>query len=211
MIGGRLVKLTRRGTCLRFRCLERPGSVTPCVASLKTHERTKVMIGRFPIDAGHVLAFARAIGDGDPSYGRVAETTEDGLTSVVSPPTFVQASAHFDPEYPLRPRPGVRWFGSGHGPGEIDAEARMLHAEQHFEYHRPLRVGDVLTAEVTTGGTWARTGRRGGKLTFTEQITVYSDAAGERVVTVRSVGVLTEKAPTEKAPTEKAATEGGAR
>jgi N-terminal half of MaoC dehydratase len=155
------------------------------------------MIGRFPIEAGQVLAFARAIGDGDPQYARVAETAAGDLSDVVPPPTFVQASAHFDPEYPLRPRPGVPWFGSGSGPGETNAEARLLHAEQHFEYHRPLRVGDVLTAVVTDGGTWERTGRRGGKLKFTEQVTVYTDAAGEPVITVRLVGVLTEKAPTE--------------
>jgi hypothetical protein len=159
------------------------------------------MIGRFPIEAGPVLAFARAIGDGDPQYGRVAEPAADGPREVVPPPTFVQASAHFDADYPLRPRPGVRWFGSGREPGEIDAAARMLHAEQHFEYHRPLRVGDVLTAVVTAGGTWERAGRRGGKLTFTEQITVYRDAAGEPVVTSRTVGVLTEKAPTETTAT----------
>jgi hypothetical protein len=155
------------------------------------------MIGRFPIEAGQVLAFARAIGDGDRQYARVAETAAGDLSDVVPPPTFVQASAHFDPEYTLRPRPGVPWFGSGSRPGEIAAEARMLHAEQHFEYHRPLRVGDVLSAVVTDGSTWERTGRRGGKLKFTEQVTVYSDAEGEPVITARLVGVLTEKAPTE--------------
>jgi hypothetical protein len=161
------------------------------------------MIGRFPIEAGQVLAFARAIGDQDPQYARVADTEASDLADVVPPPTYVQASAHFDPEYPLRPRPGARWFGSGRGPGEAGEETRrMLHAEQHFEYHRPLRVGDVLTAEVTQGGTWERTGRRGGKLTFTELITVYSDAAGDPVVTARAVVAVTEKAPTTKTAAE---------
>ena len=158
------------------------------------------MIGRFPIEAGQVLAFARAIGDQDPQYARVADTTAGDLSDVVPPPTYVQASAHFDPEYPLRPKPGAPWPGSGRGPGVAGGETgRMLHAEQHFEYHRPLRVGDVLTAEVTQGDSWERTGRRGGKLTFREMITVYTDTAGERVVTVRSVVAITEKAPTTQA------------
>jgi hypothetical protein len=69
------------------------------------------MIGRFPIEAGQVLAFARAIGDQDPQYARVADTEVSDLADVVPPPpTYVRASAHFDPEYPLRPRPGARWF-----------------------------------------------------------------------------------------------------
>jgi hypothetical protein len=161
------------------------------------------MIGRFPIEAGQVLAFARAIGDRDPQYARVADPGAGDLADVVPPPTYVQASAHFDPEYPLRPKPGTPWFGSGSGPGEAGSETlRMLHAEQHFEYHRPLRVGDVLTAEGHQGDTWERTGRRGGKLTFTELITVYHDAAGDPVVTARAVVAVTEKAPDAKTTAE---------
>ncbi len=73
--------------------------------------------------------------------------------------------------------------------------ARGLHAEQHFEYHRHLRPGDVLRAETRPGKTWEKEGRRAGKLVFSETITDYRDQNDELVITARSVGVRTERAP----------------
>lgn len=73
--------------------------------------------------------------------------------------------------------------------------ARGLHAEQHFEYHRHLRPGDVLRAETRPGKTWEKEGRRAGKLVFSEMITEYRDQDDELVITARSVGVRTERAP----------------
>jgi hypothetical protein len=160
---------------------------------------------RFPVEEGHILAFARAIGDTNPAYVG---------PDAVAPPTFVIASAQFDPDYPLRPKPGQRWFGSGSTPSGRTAGGGGgsgsgggdggsggggggggLHAEQRFEYHRPLRAGDVLTATTTRGRTWEKQGRRGGKLLFAESVTEYRDADGELVVTATSVGVRTEKVP----------------
>ena len=46
-----------------------------------------------------------------------AATTEVG--AVIAPPTFVQASAQFDPDYPLRPTIGAQWFGSGKNPSSL--------------------------------------------------------------------------------------------
>src|SRR6187551_1192296 len=135
-------------------------------------------IEQFPIEAGHVLMFARAIGDPNPIYADadVAAASEVGV--IPAPPTFVQASAQFDPDYPLRPKPGKPWFGSGREPtgskrdvgttasaGKGDGGGGTgLHAEQHFEYHRPLRPGDVLHAEHRDGKRWEKQGRRAGKL-----------------------------------------------
>jgi acyl dehydratase len=126
---------------------------------------------KFPVEAGHIMMFARAVGDPNPIYhdDEYARTTEVG--GLIAPPTFVQASAQFDPEYGLRPKIGEPWFG----------------------YHRPIRPGDVLTAETKRGRTWEKQGRRGGKLLFGESITEYRDQNGELVVTARSVGVRTEK------------------
>ena len=68
-----------------------------------------------------------------------------------------------------------------------------LHAEQHFEYHQPLKAGDVLTVTTKPGETWEKQGRRGGKLTFSEGITEYRNQDGELVVTARGIGVRTER------------------
>ena len=79
---------------------------------------------RFPVEAGHILMFARSVGDENPVYtdAEAAKTTEAG--GIIAPPTFAQASAQFDPDYPLRPKPGQPWFGSGKNPtGRIDAAA----------------------------------------------------------------------------------------
>jgi acyl dehydratase len=154
----------------------------------------------FPVEAGHILMFARAVGDPNPVYADAdyAKTTEAG--GVIAPPTFAQASAQFDPDYFLRPKIGQPWFGSGKNPTGVTRSGGGgggggggLHAEQHFEYHRPLRAGDVLTATTTPGKTWEKEGRRSGKLVFSESVTEYRDQNGELVITARGVGVRTER------------------
>jgi hypothetical protein len=66
-------------------------------------------------------------------------------------------------------------------------------AEQHFEYHRHIGPGDVLTATVKQGEGWEKEGKRSGKLIFSETITEYHDQNGELVITARGVGVRTER------------------
>jgi acyl dehydratase len=186
----------------------------------------------FPIEAGHVLMFARSIGDPNPVYSDAEHAADSEVGGLIAPPTFVQASAQFDPDYGLRPRIGKPWFGSGRYPsglqrprdetatapgGDADASAggktggetkprggggSGLHAEQHYTYHRPVRVGDVLTATTTPGERWEKQGRRAGVLVFAESITEYRDQRGELVVTARSVAVRTERAVSTDAPGE---------
>lgn len=155
---------------------------------------------KFPIEAGHIMMFARSVGDDNQIYydDEYAKSTEVGV--IIAPPTFVQASAQFDPDYFLRPKIGQPWFGSGKEPTGVSREGGGgggggggLHAEQHYEYHRHPRVGDVLTATTRPGETWEKEGRRAGKLVFSESITEYRDQDGELVVTARSVGVRTER------------------
>jgi hypothetical protein len=149
---------------------------------------------RFPIEAGHIMCFARAIGDFNPAYFEAMRSN----VPVPAPPTFVQAGAQFDTEYRLRPKFGEPWFGSGRTASGVQpvtssgGSGTSLHAEQHFTYHRPLRSGDVLTANVYPGDSWEKQGRRGGTLRFSETMTDYLDASGELVVTTRSVSVRTE-------------------
>jgi hypothetical protein len=176
-----------------------------------------VAIERFPIEAGHIMLFARAIGDMNPVF-------HDHETAV-APPTFIQAGMQFDPEGFLRWRPDRPWMGSAKEPSQAMARMRAqaeaaaagepqggspaggggggqrsgggggLHAEQHFEYTRIPRPGDVLTSSVRPGERWEKEGRRGGKLVFSETITEYRDQNGELVCTARSVGVQTERVP----------------
>ncbi len=155
---------------------------------------------RFPIEAAHVLMFARAVGDPNPVYSDAAYAAAQGLAGVIAPPTFPIAADHFDPDYERRPRPGVAWFGSGRNPISAGGGPQLtrggpsgFHAEEHFVYHRYPKVGDRLRGVGREGETWYKQGRRGGRLSFQEQITEYRDEAGEAVVTARWVTVLTER------------------
>jgi acyl dehydratase len=169
-------------------------------------------IDRFPVEGSHILMFARSIGDSNPIYQdeKYAQSSECG--SIIAPPTFVQSSAQFDPNYFLRPKNGQKWFGSGgtaSGTSNTNKEAKEtdskaadkksggsaggLHAEQHYTYHRHLKPGDVLSAVNTPGDSWEKESKRAGVLKFNESITEYRDQDGELVVTARSVGVVTEK------------------
>ncbi len=169
------------------------------------------MADQFPIEAGHILLFARSVGDANPIYSdeEYAKGTEPGR--VIAPPTFVQASAQFTEDYGLRPKIGQHWFGSGKEPrgsgapkppeqpgaGAGGGGGGGLHAEQHYEYHRPLTPGMVLHWEREPGETWEREGRRAGKLIFSESITKYYDQDDNLVITARSVGVRTERPATQ--------------
>ena len=158
-------------------------------------------VDKFPVEASHILMFARSVGDDNQIYqdADYAGGTEPG--SIIAPPTFAQSSAQFDPDYFLRPKTGQDWFGSGKEPTGVKREGGSggggggggLHAEQHFEYHRHLKPGDVLTAENKPGKTWEKESKRAGKLHFSETVTEYRDQNGERVITARGVGVRTER------------------
>ncbi|CAG0983341.1 hypothetical protein MYXO_01987 [Myxococcaceae bacterium] len=157
----------------------------------------------FYVDRTGILLFASALAETNPIYWdeRYARTTP--LGGVIAPPTFAISSAHWNPDYGLRgirripasrPRPpapeGARREG-GSGGGSL---ARVLHGEQRFEYHAPLRPGMKLRVTTRPGKTWSKEGKRGGTLRFSESVSEYRDENGALVVTATSVGVLTEKA-----------------
>jgi len=156
-----------------------------------------------PIEKGHIMMFARAIGDKNPIYYE-EEYSSDKNKNIIAPPTFTQSSAQFDPNYFLRPKIGEPWFGSGKNPSgalkskesskeESSDNNNILHAEQHFEYHLPIRPGDVLIPMSIAGEKWEKQSKRAGLLKFSESITEFRNKEGELVVTARSVGVITEK------------------
>ena len=173
-------------------------------------------VERFPVEASHILMFARSVGDTNPIYSDPEYAANSEVGSIIAPPTFVQASAQFDPDYFLRPKADKKWFGSGRtasgtlvrelsesdgediadereGDKQSGAAAGGLHAEQHYTYHRNLRPGDVLRGEVREGERWEKQSRRAGILKFSESITEYYDEDGELVITAKGVGVVTEK------------------
>jgi acyl dehydratase len=153
-------------------------------------------VNRFPVEASHILMFARAIGDENPVYTDPSSPEAAAFGGVIAPPTFTMASSQFDPDAMLRPKVDEPWFGSAKEPsGATITSTGRLHAEQHFEYHRPLVAGEVLTATERAGKTWEKESKRGGSLLFEEKFIDYTTVGtGELVVTARFVTVLPSQA-----------------
>lgn len=81
-----------------------------------------------------IRKFAEAIGDMNPAYLDKAAAKALGHPDVIAPPTFLT----------------VLGFRLGVGPvGDPELGlnyAMVVHGEQRFVHHRPVRAGDVLTA-----------------------------------------------------------------
>lgn len=152
----------------------------------------------FPVERTPILMFAAALGETNRIYYDQTYAGTTPLAGVIAPPTFDAAAAHWDPSYPLRgvrripePPPRPAHAAERIGGGNL---ARVLHGEQRFEYHQPLRPGMRLRVSERPGRTWEKEGKKGGKMRFSERITEYRDAQGELVLTATSVGIVTEKA-----------------
>jgi acyl dehydratase len=82
----------------------------------------------YEVSAAKIGEFARALGDDNPAYAGEAP---------VAPPTFVAVIA------------AAAW-DSLFGDAELDlALRRVVHADQRFDYVRPLRAGDRVSAVLT--------------------------------------------------------------
>ena len=84
-----------------------------------------------------IAEFADAIGDPSPLYRDRDAARAAGHPDVIAPPTFPVV---------ISMAAGARAIAD---PGLGLNYAMVVHGEQRFEYSRPLRAGDVVTAEVT--------------------------------------------------------------
>jgi hypothetical protein len=132
------------------------------------------------VERGKIGEFARAVMNESDAY-----TSENP----VAPPTFPQSIALWRARMPRRTESG------GGGGGGLDMR-RVLHGEQEFEYVRPLRAGDVLTAESHQKDRYEKEGKRGGTMTFIVSETVFKDQNGEIVAYSRGTTIQTSKAAT---------------
>jgi acyl dehydratase len=125
---------------------------------------------RLPVELGKIRELARAVKDENPVWGDPARA--------VAPPTFLMTIAH--------------WIDlSGTRPGMKLDLRRVLHGEQEFEYLRPIRPGDVLTARSRTKDVYEKAGKRGGTMLFVVGETEFRDQAGAVVAYMRSTTIQT--------------------
>lgn len=108
--------------------------------------RTYPAAQRYEVGLEKIREFADAIGDPNPVYRDVEAARAAGHPTVIAPPTFVTIvnlrAIHAivaDPEL------GLDW-------------SRVVHGEQTFEYHRPVRAGDSLHIVTTIQDVRSRAG-----------------------------------------------------
>ncbi len=117
--------------------------------------RTYPPTAPYLVSAAKVAEFAAALGDaGNPAY-----TGPDA----VAPPTFAAVLS------------SAAWGAMFDDPELELSLSSTVHTDQRFTWHRPLRVGDAVTATLTIDRVRAR-----GTSAFIS-ITVTLDADGERV------------------------------
>lgn len=137
---------------------------------------------RFPVDRTAIMLFASSLGETNRIYYDEEYAKSTPLGGVIASPTFATASSHWDPNHFLKgvrriPAPPERPKAEPRAPeperapeaerapaGGGGGLARGLHAEQRFDYHKPVHPGMVLTVTNRRGKTWEKQGRRGGKL-----------------------------------------------
>lgn len=90
--------------------------------------RTYPPTAPYEVSAAKVSEFATAIGDDNAAYTGAA---------AVAPPTFVAVIS------------SAAWQAMFDDPELELALRRIVHGDQRFTYHRPLRVGDRVTAALT--------------------------------------------------------------
>jgi acyl dehydratase len=91
----------------------------------------------YEVGRAKIAEFATAIGDADPVHRDPAAARAHGHPDVIAPPTFAivvsleAATAVLDD-----PDVGIDY-------------SRVVHGEQRFTHHRPIRAGDRLVARTT--------------------------------------------------------------
>ncbi len=92
-----------------------------------------------PYEVGRekIREFAEAIGDDNPAYRDQAAARALGHPDVIAPPTFViVVSMQAARQVVFDPALGLDY-------------SRVVHGEQRFTHHRPIRAGDRLVATPT--------------------------------------------------------------
>jgi acyl dehydratase len=122
----------------------------------------------YEVSALKIAEFAAALGDENPAYYGDAP---------VAPPTFVGVVA------------AAAWESMFTDP-ELGLELRrIVHGDQRFTYHRPLRAGDRVTATLTID----KVRVRGGAEIISSEVDVH-DETGELACTAAATLVHTREA-----------------
>lgn len=133
----------------------------------------------FEVTRGDIRRFAVAIGDDNPAYLDPKAAAELGHPDVIAPPTFlirlgISAGAGFLAD----PALGLQF-------------EMVVHGEQRFDLHRPVRAGDLL--DSTTNITAITDAGRNELLTLVTDVTCEGRPVATVTNTIVSRGTATPK------------------
>ncbi|MGN1385894.1 MAG: MaoC family dehydratase N-terminal domain-containing protein [Bacillus sp. (in: firmicutes)] len=104
-----------------------------------TSERYEVIV-----EQGHIRRFNQAIGDTNPIYSDNSVAEKSAYGTVIAPLTFPIALRDDAVQLPIK----------------LDVR-RMLHGEQSFIYHQPMRPGEVYSAQMKVADVYEKEGKSG--------------------------------------------------
>ena len=129
-----------------------------------------------PVEELHIKRFAQAIGDENPLFADAAQAKKSKHGGIIAPPTF------------------ATMFGfNDDGPRATDGldydYAKLVHGEQEYEYHRPLKPGDRITIQSTVADIFEKEGKAGTMDFLVTEMTGV-DQKGRKVFTARSTAII---------------------
>ena len=121
----------------------------------------------FEVTRGDIRRFALAIGDNNPAFHDPEAAKALGHPDVIAPPTFLITASTGDAGggFIMNPELGLNY-------------ALVVHGEETFEFHRPVRAGDLLDSVTRIAD--IRDAGRNELMTLVTEVT----SNGERVATV---------------------------
>jgi acyl dehydratase len=128
------------------------------------------------VERGRIKDFARAIGDANPFHldDRVGAASEWG--DVIAPPTFLTTFRDENDTGTMLKDLGV----------DI---GRVLHGEQEFEIHRPIRPGETFLCRSRVLDIYEKSGKTGPMAFVVREMTA-TDNTNEIVATARHITVV---------------------
>ena len=136
----------------------------------------------FPLERAKLLELARSFKDADPLWFDPEAAAAAGFDGLPVPPTATAIADHWRED-------GATFHAQAAG---LDL-TRVLHGEVSWEFERPLRGGDELSATSVLAGIETREGKRGGEMKMVRVETTYVDQDGE--VAAKRYDTLIETAP----------------
>ena len=138
----------------------------------------------FPIEAGHIMRFAAAIGDENPIYFDEVAAQAAGYRTLVAPPTYVTHAV-------VQPRTAsdLRTDGLYREGTRIRLQVdRVMFGGEEWDFLEPVCVGDEITAIVRLAAVDQKEGRKG---PFVRQVreTTFVNQFGDEVARSRMIGI----------------------